>query len=182
LVVSADTFGPCKLGEELTSSANFSATTRSSIQDGFLVIQSAIGTPQQGFIVGEVASYFSMFSDADIEVERLNSSDLDVLQRRHLMRTKTFNKTYDIASIFNVGASLKVTDKSSFNIMKAKWGFFKGLDLSIKFGAEFIFEAELNMLIKGGTVPQAKFKYDTLSVLLFGLPSCRTRFHTSIKI
>lgn len=167
LVVSAEDFGSCSLFPATSVSAMAAMFPNS--QDGYLRIESRVGTPQNGLLSGAVVTLLSIFETVDIEVEIVESGE-DIGLMRRLQDTGKL--VFPLNEKFTLEISASVTDRNSikgFRIRKGNgWEHILKtvLDVSTKLEASLKFAQGEYKLPAEGTDP---IQISLANIPLFGV-------------
>ena len=150
LVVSEKVFGPCTLFP-----SNYTSKLRATFvgtSDGYLRIQSRVGTPQDAVLTGEVVTFLSLFDTAKITARRILSPEVDGPSGRRLAVIGKVSKEWKVTDDLKLEVSMKGTNRCNFDTYDLKrgdfgweYGFEAILDLTMELEASLTFDAGLNL-------------------------------------
>lgn len=132
LVVDSATFGPCFLGD-LASPAGDIIRNIEQFADGYLKIQTVIGSPRNALISGEPVTWFDMFDMGVLTISRRQRTavDREVVAteaqtglRKDSRQVETglkISKSFEL-SLLELTVTGSIADKGSFKLLSAEWG------------------------------------------------------------
>lgn len=164
--IDADIYGECNL---ILDESNVESEPIDDKASGYLFISKVNGTVFDAQISGFPAAYFNLFEEADMLLQRKNSTEqLSAVVR--LSDNTIVDQVLEFErGIFQVDFGLKVQDYGDFEFLKAKWDPVMGLDIECKLSVEYVITLEAALSVTVGVQARANI-YNLLSVPLYGIP------------